>query len=761
MKRLIAAGIATGALLIVVGCSGGGYGTVTGQVDTTTFAQAGGPTPPPPPTASTALFNLSTGQLPYPTDLYFAGSKDGALNIQPPNAVWPNQKFLNSLDGFSTNAVIREQFGGALDPTSLTASSLIIVPVVTDNLTKATTGFLGGMPHPLHPGTDYTAALATDGGVGPQILEITPLHPLLPSTCISNGQFLGANCKTGTGYLVILTNGIKDAAGAAAVPDTDYAAIKSALQGGPTCPSITDKTLNGVCRLTGAHLQLAQALGLNPANIVLTFSFTTEGTVDTLELMSATASTTGQTIKVNPTGLNTSNIPGLGLPGHADIYLGALSIPYYLGTPAQGPTAPVTAWWQAPPFPLDPASTKVTRFNPLPVPTAAHLLIPLLVTVPNAKSALGATPPASGWPVLIFQHGITRSREDMFGVADSFADAGFVVVAIDLPLHGVTNPKDPLYATDANPAYTGIIPKGTGSIERTFDLELITPGTIDPSGSHAINLTSPLTSRDGLREGAVDLVMFSRLLPQLSLGPAGTIDATRIHYLGHSLGAIEGTVFMALAGPAVGTATLANPGGRIPGILTESPSFAPKVNAGLEAQGLIPGTTLYANFWRDIQTLWDAGDPVNYVALATATHPIHMLQVVGASPPPAGCTPNVPPPVNCPDQVVTNTSTQALITASAYLPTGAAGAPLTRIPAPAAPGPVPITGPVYVNFIEGDHGSIIDGKVLPVTIEMQGEAITFAGGPLPPAPAIGFPGFPATPPGTTIFVGNPSVIQGP
>jgi len=104
----------------------------------------------------------------------------------------------------------------------------------------------------------------------------------MPSTCISGGQFLGANCKSGTGYLVILTNGITDASGNPAVPDTDYAAIKSALAGGATCPSITDPTLNGICQLTGAQLQIAQALPLNPASIVLTFSFTTDSTTDTL-----------------------------------------------------------------------------------------------------------------------------------------------------------------------------------------------------------------------------------------------------------------------------------------------------------------------------------------------------------------------------------------------------------------------------------------------------------------------------------------------
>jgi len=111
-------------------------------------------------------------------------------------------------------------------------------------------------------------------------------------------MFLGANCTTGTGYLVFLMNGITDASGNPAVPDTDYANIKAAL---PSCAAITDPSLHGICLLTGAHLQIAAALHLNPANIVLSFSFTTESTVDTLELISATA--TAQTISVHPPGL--------------------------------------------------------------------------------------------------------------------------------------------------------------------------------------------------------------------------------------------------------------------------------------------------------------------------------------------------------------------------------------------------------------------------------------------------------------------------
>jgi hypothetical protein len=39
--------------------------------------------------------------------------------------------------------------------------------------------------------------------------------------------------------------------------------------------------------------------------------------------------------------------------------------------------------------------------------------IPMVVTVPNRAA------PDAGWPVVIFQHGITRNRTDIFAVAST------------------------------------------------------------------------------------------------------------------------------------------------------------------------------------------------------------------------------------------------------------------------------------------------------------------------------------------------------
>jgi pimeloyl-ACP methyl ester carboxylesterase len=712
------------AAALFLGACSGGHGTV-GATDTASGnGNPAGAIAVTPQASTAALFQPLQGILPYPTDLYFAGSTDGTLNIQPENALMPNQAAINALDGFSTTAPIRARFGGALDPASFTAQSVIVLQVTIDNTTKATTNVV----RPLVFGADYTTGVGPEAGVGNTILEIRPTHPLVPSTGATNN-----------GYLVLLTRGITDAGGKAATADTDYATIKAAL---PTCSTITDNSLHGICQLTGAHLQIAHAIGLDPANVVLSFSFSTQSISDTLAVVEKTA--TPQPLTVHSTGRTTYDVNPM-LSGHATIYVGTLSIPYYLSR-----TAPLTGYWQGNPSPLDASSRFLTRFNPVPVPTET-LQVPVLVTVPNANSVgRGVKPPSGKWPVLVFEHGITRNRTDVLAVADSFADSGFVVVAIDLPLHGVTDPTSPLYASGANPLYAGLSLPATGSIERTFDLDVMnnttgapTPdGQIDTSGASFINLASVLTTRDNLREAAADLITLTRSLPNMNLDadPAGDIDPAGIHYLGHSLGAIVGGVFLGVASQAeVSTATLAMPGGGLPYLLRDSPTFGPRIVAGLEAQGVVQGTTLFEQFFRDAQTVVDSGDPLNYIAAAASQHPLHLLQITGSASSP-------------PDQVVPNSATQRLIDAAA----------LARIPAPAAPGLVTNANGfrAYVSFVVGDHGSIIDPTASKlVTTEMQAEAISFTGARIPPIPNLLPGGVPTSKAGTAVLVLFPPVIE--
>jgi pimeloyl-ACP methyl ester carboxylesterase len=753
MKRLIAAGLAAVALLLS-GCGNSGYGTTTGKADVTSFN--GNPGTPscnnPTRAPNTALYCLAAGILPYPFDAYFAGSTDGTLNIQPPNQLNPLQDAVNAVDGFSTTAPIRTRFNGKIDRASLgTPGAVIVVHINTTNAPTAAVPAKAPVPPPTGkfiplagcvPGPTCTAAnydyMVAPAADDPTTLEITPLKPLAASTCLPpppNSPCQAANGGLGEAYMVLLTKAIT-VAGVPAVADVDYASFQAALaSGGQTCPSITDPNLNALCQLSGAHLGLAHGLlGVDPANVVVSFSFSTESTIDTLA--AAASEATPQVIKVNPTGQTTAAFKALGL---ADVYVGVMTLPYYLATTAVSVTAPDTEYWHASATSApDKMSTFTTRFNPLPVPTVKALQVPVLVTVPNTNS--GATKPLTGWPVVIFQHGLEEARTNLFAVADGLAKGGFVGVAIDLPLHGLTvpyNAADPtsyLYASSSNPWYQGLGLPATGSIERTFDLNTINmaaglPG-LDPSGSHYVNLKSALTLRDDFRESSVDLVTVAESVGTITLPSPATapyIDPHNVHFIGHSQGAIIGTAFVgvmpshALVPTSISTATLANPGGKYVYLSVSSPYFAPSIIAGLEkaSNGLLtPGTTPFANYIRDLQTVLDSFDPWNFIGPAVLQHPVHMIEVVGSTPPPAVCNPQAPAP-GCPDQLVTNASTDLLIAAGGFMQVHhTVGSPVPGSPA---------LPPSVVKFTAGRHASFLDPtSSAAATVEMQTEAVTFA-----------------------------------
>lgn len=657
--------IAAGALiagLVLGGCTGSTTDNI-GPGNTQSGNGAGAA--PPAGTATFFPFFRPTpaggGLLPFPIDLYFSGSTDGTLNLPASiSAVTPHFAALNALDGYSTVATATARFSRAIIPASISGATVRMIEVTVDNATKATIGVRRVLVY----GTDYTARVQPTIDSAASTLEIVPLRPLTPSAGASN-----------VGYLIVLTNGLMSTTGTAATSDADYAAIKAAL---PTCAALTG-ALNGICLLTGAHLTIAGAVGVSAANAVLTFSFSTQATRDTLNVAAALA--VPGPIVAQATGLTISAlIPAL--PPVADVYVGTLAIPYY-----QDSAAPLTGSWRGNPFtavPSQPTTTHLSRFNPVPV-VRTNLTIPLFLTVPNLLS--GQMRPAAGWPVVIFQHGLRGNRSQSAAIAATYAVQGFAVAAIDIPLHGITSTTSPLYQ---------------GANERTFNLDLVNNGTgappadgqIDLSGTHIINLTSVLTSRDNLRQAAIDIVQLIRSLPGLDLNAdmVSDIDGARIHYAGISLGGIVGTVANALPS-SVQSAYLNVPGGGIANLLRESAALSPSVNAGLAAAGLTPGLTLYENFFRNAQTAIDSGDPVNYVATTIAARSTLVTQVIN-------------------DTVVPNSATQRLINAAAFVKANVAG-----------PTGIAANMGRWVHFTSGSHGSLLDPTAsTAVTTEMQTHA---------------------------------------
>ena len=133
--------------------------------------------PPAPPagTGFVALYAPPVDVVPYPIDLY---NPTGTRLTVPVKITSPLANALNTLDGFSTSAVISAPFNAPLDPASLIPwNPLSMQPAAASIIVlNATAGT------PLMPGTDYTVRVQTAAGSGGSVLEIVPLRPLAPLT---------------------------------------------------------------------------------------------------------------------------------------------------------------------------------------------------------------------------------------------------------------------------------------------------------------------------------------------------------------------------------------------------------------------------------------------------------------------------------------------------------------------------------------------------------------------------------------------------
>ncbi len=579
----------------------------------------------------TADFDPANSVAPIPSNLFFLGTTDFTLNVplgegDDPNDYGNPLVALSALDGFSTTEKWVTTFSSepyALDPAT-------IIPGQTVRMFEVSTVFgtivaVSGVVRELTPGRDFIA-LASGSTVA--IIPTSPLQEM-------------------TTYMAVMTNGIKDDHGNDATPDTTYFLSKRTgpwvdAQGHSTDPLVDDASaasLEGLRQMTLGQEAAAAGMGIDPADIILSWTAQTESITPVLKNLRSIARPAPTVL--GPTGATTAAVGGAGI---ADVYAGTITLPYYLGVPsAENPTAPLTGFWQAAPgayvapfdsLGLDPTSTHVTVANPFPVVTSMQT-VPLLMTVPNAYS--GHAKPASGWPVVIFGHGITRNRTDALAIADTLASIGYAMVAMDFPLHGIS--------PDAQPELAGFYVENTPfapiANERTFDVDYIDnatgapgpDGLIDPSGAHAVSagLASMLTGRDTIRQGVADLSVLAVSIPTMDLDgdKLPDLDGGNIAYTGQSWGAMHGTLLSAIE-PLVTRSFLSVPGGGIARFAEASPTFGPVIRAGLQAAaGLQPGTADYEQFFLVFQTVLDSADPINWSAEAARYNNIMLHEVVG------------------------------------------------------------------------------------------------------------------------------------
>jgi dienelactone hydrolase len=185
--------------------------------------------------------------------------------------------------------------------------------------------------------------------------------------------------------------------------------------------------------------------------------------------------------------------------------------------------------------------------------------------------------PATGWPVVIFGHGLASNRENIFAIAGRLARAGFATVTIDFVAHGSRAVKT---SSDAALGCKGKCYDPSGVEQATFCTDLRecnfaaghTCGTVIPSVTSPKNPPTPgsapqcysqifsadlANTRDNIRQTILDLQRVAKVVKFCGTTGCGPlkVNTSRIYYGGISLGSIIGSSAASLS-PEIKAASL-------------------------------------------------------------------------------------------------------------------------------------------------------------------------------------------------------------
>ncbi|MFC5704535.1 VolA/Pla-1 family phospholipase [Aeromonas eucrenophila] len=295
--------------------------------------------------------------------------------------------------------------------------------------------------------------------------------------------------------------------------------------------------------------------------------------------------------------------------------------------------------------PLD-AEQNIGRFNPLPMLEEVQS-VPMRIFAATADLKTITD-------VIIYQHGVTSVKENAYALALGQIAAGaaagkkVAVVVIDHPLHG----------------------------ERGFALSgSMATVTTSENPTPYLNLSYLTVARDNLKQSVADLLGLRLAVGLANAKGAIGVAGVKVHFLGHSLGAISGANLLAVANQSIGnpqadalfkfdTGGLAMPGGGIAPLLLNSPTFGPTIKMGVLTGGsaeLKAAFTAYApncktavascfvneflpsldataqasaagtlqSYVFAAQSVLDSADPINLASGIKADFPLFATEIVG------------------------------------------------------------------------------------------------------------------------------------
>lgn len=450
------------SIVALQGC-GSGSSTETAPVLTGPSAFVAGTHP---------RFDPVVADIPFNTDLIFAAAatSDGTANLGTPTD--PVRATMNQMDGFSTSAFFDILISGGVNPASvLAAQSVFLIELDSggkDALNPANIIKPNGL-------ANFDARVVSlDGGTN-NAIRILPTKPL----------------KAKTKYLVVLTNDLKDGAGAPltrswtynALRDSSYATLDSLL---PVRNAILGwETLASKFLAVVSAGQLTEAAAKE--KLVLTYTFTTSDPITPLVAMASPRAVIAgmqmaggisppsavanalqlESLGLLPTpkarALGISSLTGIDFNSFSPLleanagklYTGYIKLPYYQ-TAATGLAFGeyLTRNWKPDltlagalgvtvPRDVD-GSYNVTYRYPFAAKTGDES-VPLQVTMPQdswvpgyaGAATCGQAYAANGYPTVIYVHGITSDRASVLALGHTLAKRCIATVAIDLPVHGI------------------------------------------------------------------------------------------------------------------------------------------------------------------------------------------------------------------------------------------------------------------------------------------------------------------------------------
>jgi dienelactone hydrolase len=448
----------------------------------------------PPSTAGPqALFyppqNAPDELKPFPADHLTREDPTTETGIRLDLQRFPYKSDLNLLDGFGTFAPIVVQLDEDLDETAISgdASRFAFMgsPVFlfrTDGLADSDGLDLRDRMVPL-----YLSYMPED-----RLLFVLPEIPLEPATP----------------YALVVTSCLNGASGGSVRESDTFNALKRSCPGGFT---------ERYCRAVHGILDyLSQpTICLFPENVALALSFTTRTTTAWLEAVrdwiEAQPPPDATIDQVLPGSDATGNLN----PDFLALYPGLqeelqdidLSV-YPFDSMGDVVLGTFDAWRLYDPetgLPMAHAGTGA------PDPQDKETLQFILVTPPQA--------PPSGAPLVIFQHAFTVCKETIVALAGTFGKAGLAVAGIDIVRHG----------------------------SRSVD----GPGSCSIGPFDFMNLSKFQLSNSRFEQTVVDLLQFSRMLKHMDLDVSPQdgqpdVDGSQLGFIGQSVGAFMGAVFVAL-----------------------------------------------------------------------------------------------------------------------------------------------------------------------------------------------------------------------